>query len=213
MILHFPGWNPSAYRHAITNISGSPRGDILDGHDRNTSDHYLWDKWDIKHLLVHDIFHQQWCRNILIYFIISIWFLIFWNDFRSIMGLFCGYFREEDFFFLFIQVGECLSRQILICTIEWNRHGRKLHFMVDWDLGILQKWPHTNLVVNLQSILWFYTHSNPWNVRGHVVGAACVDTVRPTRSRQVTKNLSCVHFSVKRDEQGMFKYFFVRFWN
>lgn len=53
--------------------------------------------------------------------------------------------------------------------------------MVDWDLGILQKWPHTNLVVNLQSILWLYTHSNPWNVRGHVVGAACVDTVRPTR--------------------------------
>lgn len=40
-----------------------------------------------------------------------------------------------------------------------------------------------------------------------------MDTVRPTRSRQVTKNLSCVHYSVKRDEQGMFKYFFVRFRN
>lgn len=84
--------------------------------------------------------------------------------------------------------------------------------MVDWDLRIFQKWPHTNLVVNLQSSLfWFYTYSNPWNVRGHAVGAACVDTVRPTRSRQVTKNLSCVHYSVKRDEQGMFKYFWCGF--
>ena len=36
-------------------------------------------------------------------------------------------------------------------------------------------------------------------VGGQVVGPPCMDTVKPTHFRQVTKNLSCVHDSVKSD--------------
>ena len=70
MILHFPGWNPSAYRHAITNISGSTRGDRVFGRDRKYGDHHLWGYMGHKGPYWYMIFFiNQWCQYFEIVFL------------------------------------------------------------------------------------------------------------------------------------------------